>query len=102
MINNGKQDCLEGLGLPDFTLYKGKGCSECHGGYKGRIGIYEAVLMDEHLDSVLQLEYPSEREVKEAVVGQGVPTLREDGVVKILRGLTTFEEVSKAVDMYED
>ncbi len=101
MITNGKKDCLEGLGLPDFTLYKGVGCSECHGGYKGRLGIYEAVVMDEHLDDVLKLEYPSEREVKDAVTAQGIPTLREDAVIKILRGLTTIEEVSKAVDMYE-
>jgi type IV pilus assembly protein PilB len=102
MINNGKKDCLEGLGLPDFTLYKGRGCTECHNGYKGRLGVYEAILMDEHLDAALQLEYPSEREVKEAVVAQGIPTLREDAVIKVLRGLTTLEEVSKSIDMYEN
>ena len=102
MIDNGKKDSLEGLGLPDFVLYKGKGCSECHNGYKGRLGVYEAILMDEHLDAALQLEYPSEREVKEAVVAQGIPTLREDAVIKVLKGLTTLEEVSKGIDMYEN
>ena len=101
MIDNGKKDSLEGLGLPDFTLYKGRGGPECHNGYKGRLGIYEAILMDEHLDAALQLEYPSEREVKEAVVAQGIPTLREDAVIKVLKGLTTLEEVSKGIDMYE-
>jgi type II secretory ATPase GspE/PulE/Tfp pilus assembly ATPase PilB-like protein len=64
--------------------------------------VYEAILMDEHLDAALQLEYPSEREVKEAVVAQGIPTLREDAVIKVLRGLTTLEEVSKSIDMYEN
>jgi type IV pilus assembly protein PilB len=101
MIADGKQDSLEGLGLPEFTLYKGKGCDMCHNGYKGRLGVYEAIVMDEHLETVLSIEYPSEREVKEAVVMQGIPTLREDAVIKVLRGLTTIEEVSKAVDMYE-
>ena len=100
MIDTGKGDVLEGLGLPNFTLYKGKGCENCHNGYKGRIGIYEAILMDEHMDAVLQMDYPSEREVKEATLEQGIPTLREDAVVKILRGLTTIEEVQDAVDMY--
>jgi type IV pilus assembly protein PilB len=102
MIANGKSDSLEGLGLPDFTLYRGRGCSECHNGYKGRLGIYEAIVMDEHLEEVLSIEYPSEREVKEHTSKQGIPNLREDAVIKVLRGLTTIEEVSKAVDMYEE
>jgi type IV pilus assembly protein PilB len=102
MIANGKEDALEGLGLPDFTLYRGRGCDQCHLGYKGRLGIYEAIIMDEYLDQVLTLEYPSEREVKDATKKQGIPSLREDAVVKVLRGLTTMEEVSKAIDMYEE
>ncbi|MEN9852513.1 MAG: type pilus assembly ATPase PilB, type pilus assembly protein PilB [Candidatus Parcubacteria bacterium] len=102
MIANGKTESLQGLGLPDFTLYRGRGCDKCHLGYKGRLGIYEAIVMDKYLEEVLFIEYPSEREVRQAVVPQHIPTLREDAVVKVLRGLTTIEEVSKVIDMYEE
>jgi type IV pilus assembly protein PilB len=102
MIANGKTESLQGLGLPDFTLYRGRGCDKCHNGYKGRLGIYEAIVMDKYLEEVLFIEYPSEREVRQAVVPQHIPTLREDAVVKVLRGLTTIEEVSKVIDMYEE
>ena len=101
MIAEGREDSLEGLGLPNYTLYKGTGCKNCHNGYKGRIGIYEAIVRDEHLDQVLSLEYPSEREVQVAASKQGIPSLKEDAIIKVLRGLTTLEEISKVVDMYE-
>lgn len=101
MIEEGREDSLQGLGLPDFTLYKGAGCEHCHNGYKGRIGIYEAIIRDEHLDEVLSMEYPSEKEVKMASSKQGIPSLKEDAIIKVLRGLTTIEEVSKVVDMYD-
>jgi type II secretory ATPase GspE/PulE/Tfp pilus assembly ATPase PilB-like protein len=101
MIDNGKESALVGLNLPDYKLYRGVGCGKCHNGYKGRVGIYEAIVMDEHLDEVLRMNYPSEREVKLAVLPQKIPTLKEDAIVKVLKGLTTLEEVAKTIDLYE-
>jgi len=74
-------------------------CMECHGrGYKGRIGIFEAIFMDRAIEEVLRSK-PSEREVAEAAKPQGVPTMEEDGILKVLRGVTSLEELSRVVDL---
>lgn len=102
MIANGKGESIpEGFDINNFVLYRGGGCEKCNKGYKGRLGIYEAVIMDEYLERALGGEYPSEREIKEAVLPQKVLTLKEDAVIKVLKGITTLEEVGKAVDLYE-
>jgi type II secretory ATPase GspE/PulE/Tfp pilus assembly ATPase PilB-like protein len=102
MIANGKGESIpEGFDINNFVLYRGGGCEKCNKGYKGRLGIYEAVIMDEYLERALGGEYPSEREIKEAVLPQKVLTLKEDAVIKVLKGITTLEEVGKSVDLYE-
>lgn len=85
----------------EFTdkLYEAGGCEKCNGlGYKGRIGIYEAILSDQEIEKVLQ-NNPSEREIKKAARPQGIMDLAEDGVTKILKGITTLEEVERVVDL---
>ncbi len=83
------------------TIYEAaaEGCAECHGrGYKGRIGIFEAIFMDHAIEEILRSR-PSEREVAEAAKPQGIPTMQEDGILKVLRGVTTIEELSRVVDL---
>ncbi|MGC9602410.1 MAG: GspE/PulE family protein [Minisyncoccia bacterium] len=76
-----------------------KGCPECHGrGYKGRIGIFEAIFMDAKIEEVLRTK-PSEREVAEAAKPQAIPTMEQDGVLKVLRGVTSLEELGRVVDL---
>ena len=76
-----------------------EGCLECHGrGYKGRIGIYEAIFMDSKIEEILRSK-PSEREVAEAAKPQAIPTMQEDGVLKVLRGVTSLEELGRVVDL---
>jgi type II secretory ATPase GspE/PulE/Tfp pilus assembly ATPase PilB-like protein len=76
-----------------------EGCEVCHGrGYKGRIGIYEAIFMDRAIEEVLRSK-PSEREVAEAAKPQGVPTMTEDGILKVLRGVTNLAELGRVVDL---
>jgi type IV pilus assembly protein PilB len=83
-----------------YTLYKPVGCEACHGsGYKSRVGIFEAIFMDAEIEKVLALS-PSEREVRDAAKNQGIPTLKEDGIIKVLEGITSLEEIGKAVDLY--
>jgi type II secretory ATPase GspE/PulE/Tfp pilus assembly ATPase PilB-like protein len=101
MIDGGKEDCLLGIEYTNYKLYRGRGCENCHLGYKGRLGIYEAVLMSPEMENVLNQDYPSEREVKAASSVDKIPTLKEDAIIKVLRGVTTIDEVSKAVDLYE-
>ena len=75
------------------------GCENCgNRGYKGRIGIYEAIFMDRAIEEVLRSK-PSEREVAEAAKPQGVPTMTEDGVLKVLRGVTSLDELGRVVDL---
>ncbi len=83
-----------------FTVYAaGPGCPECHGrGYKGRVGVYEAIFMDRAIEEILRSK-PSEREIALAARPQGVPTLQEDGVLKIVKGTTSLEELERVVDL---
>ncbi len=83
------------------TIWEAKpdGCEACHGrGYKGRIGIFEAVFMDRAVEEVLRSK-PSEREVAEAAKPQAIPTMTQDGIIKILRGVTSLDELKRVVDL---
>lgn len=88
---------------PDMpiTLYEPVGCDKCNNtGYKGRIGIFEAIHTNEEMEKLI-VTIPSERDVKHTADKQGLLDMREDGVVKIVRGITSIEEVSNVVDLYE-
>jgi len=85
-----------------FKLYKAVGCTECNDtGFKGQIGIFEAIYNDAKIEDII-VKNPSEREIKEAARNQVSLTIQEDGLVKILKGITEFEEVSGVVDFYEE
>jgi type II secretory ATPase GspE/PulE/Tfp pilus assembly ATPase PilB-like protein len=75
--------------------------SEDDTGYKGRIGLYEAIFMDEALGELIRTN-PSESEIARAVAHQGFLTMAQDGVLKALAGLTTLEEVFSVVDLPRD
>jgi type IV pilus assembly protein PilB len=98
---SGKEDSLLGhTPSSSYTLYHAPGCENCSGtGYKGRIGIFEAIIMSKELEAVL-ITNPSEREVRDATKHQKIPTLREDAILKMLEGITSFEEVGRVVDLY--
>jgi type II secretory ATPase GspE/PulE/Tfp pilus assembly ATPase PilB-like protein len=101
MITTGKVASMAGHSVsPSYTLYHAKGCEECSGtGYKGRIGIFEAIVMTPAVEAVLMGD-PSEREVHNAAKGQKIPSLREDAIIKMLEGLTSFDEIGRVVDLY--
>jgi type II secretory ATPase GspE/PulE/Tfp pilus assembly ATPase PilB-like protein len=73
-------------------------CDKCNAGYKGRIGVYEAVLMDEALEAIMT-ENPNEREIKQAVQPQGIFDMKEDGILKILKGVTSIEELGRVIEL---
>lgn len=86
----------------DIVLYEAVGCEACNFlGYKGRLGIYEAILSDEAIEKII-ITNPSEREIKIAAQHQGILDMKEDGVVKVVKGITTLEEVESVVDFEED
>lgn len=80
----------------DLVVYEGKGCKVCHHtGYTGRIGIFEVLEMTEKIRKLIADKNDSDVIAKEAV-NEGMTTMQEDGIDKIAKGLTTFEEVLRA------
>lgn len=101
--NNGKNIDSYGIDMSkEFITYEAVGCDKCnHTGYHGRIGIFEAIKTDEEIEKIIPLN-PSEREVKKIASSQGTLNLREDGVVKVLKGITSLDEVASVVDLNEE
>jgi type II secretory ATPase GspE/PulE/Tfp pilus assembly ATPase PilB-like protein len=88
---------LEGVDIEH--IWESVGCDKCnHLGYKGRIGIHEIIVIDEKVEMALK-ENPSEREIKKASAGQKLLDLTQDGVLKILSGVTTLGELERVVDI---
>lgn len=76
-----------------FQLYKGKGCQECGNlGYQGRVGIFEVLPVSEKVMKLI-LERASAAEIEKQAVLEGMITMKQDGYLKVLDGLTTIEEV---------
>ena len=75
------------------------GCDKCnHTGYKGRIGIYEAIIMNKSVELAVQRS-ASEREIWDAAKGQGILTMKQDGVLKVLDGTTSLEELERVITL---
>ncbi len=86
--------------LPE-KIWRPVGCEKCSlTGYKGRVSIYEGILMDRAIEAILR-ENPSEREIKEAAKPQGILNMRQDGFVKCIKGMTSLDEVGRAVGLDE-
>lgn len=80
-------------------VFDPQGCEKCnHTGYSGRIGIYEGILSDSVLEKVI-VTSPSEREVREATKSQGILSMKEDGIIKLLQGITTLSELGRVIDL---
>ncbi|MEI6345628.1 MAG: GspE/PulE family protein [bacterium] len=78
------------------------GCDKCNmTGYKGRIGIYEGILRSEAVEAAV-IANPSEREIKKAALAQGLLDMRQDGVLKMLRGVTSLDELSRVIDLFDE
>lgn len=91
------QSYLEGIQRE--KLWSPVGCPECNGiGYKGRIGVYEAILIDGEIEKAVIMN-PSERDIREAAKAQKLLTLAQDGALKVLSGVTTLEELERVLDL---
>jgi type IV pilus assembly protein PilB len=85
-----------------FKIYEPVGCLECNNtGFKGQIGIFEAIYNDAKIEDII-VKNPSEREIKEVAKNQVSLNMQEDGLVKILKGITSYDEVASVVDFYEE
>ena len=85
----------------EHHLMRPVGCEACQGiGYKGRSGLYELLLMSEALRPLI-LERSSVGAVREKARAEGMRSLREDGMAKVLAGITTVEEMIRETQDYE-
>lgn len=76
-----------------ITLYRGIGCAQCdHTGFRGRAGIHELLPASRELRGLIQTRARAEQ-IHRAALGEGMRTLRQDGIEKVLAGITTIEEV---------
>jgi len=83
-------------------IWEPVGCISCaNTGYKGRIGIFEALLMDERVENAIRTS-PTERALAKIIIEQGIPTMAQDGVLKILRGITSFDELLRIVELEDE
>ncbi len=87
------------IDLNKLKFYKGEGCEKCQGlGYKGRVGIYEVLIIDPEIEKAVLEGDLSEYKMKELVKGQGMVGMVQDGILKVLDGLTTVEEVFRVAE----
>ncbi len=75
------------------------GCDKCnHTGYKGRIGIYEGIVMNQAMEKVTEYG-SSDREIAAAAAPQGILTMEQDGMIKVLQGVTSLPELERVIEL---
>ena len=86
------------LGLDVDEIYEAKGCEDCHQGYKGRIAIQEVLLINQDIKDAIVLNSPK-KELRRLVYGKGgTTTLFQDGLLKVVSGETSLEEILKLIE----
>lgn len=81
-----------------YQFFEGRGCDECEQGYKGRIGIFEVMPMTEEIESLAAARKQSS-EIKAAAIRGGMTTMKQDGLIKAIKGLTTVNEVLRVISV---
>jgi len=85
------------MDLESVTFYRGRGCERCRQtGYRGRIGVFELMLVSDHLRELILRKAPT-HELRQAGLEAGMMTLKQDAMQKILEGITTMEEALRVV-----
>ncbi|MCL5407710.1 MAG: type II/IV secretion system protein [Patescibacteria group bacterium] len=88
---------IEKFNLPKpYQFFEGAGCDECELGYKGRVGIFEVLTMSRSLENLVLERKPSS-DIKNMAIKEGMITMKQDGLIKALKGLTTVNEVMRVI-----
>ena len=83
----------------EFKFFKGKGCDICNGtGIKGRVAIYEAILICDNIIAIITEKGGGEELLEKEREQRGILTMRQDGILKVIKGLTTIEEVDRVTE----
>jgi type IV pilus assembly protein PilB len=81
----------------DVTFYRGQGCESCRGtGYRGRIGIFELMIISDTIRDMF-VHSASSTEIKAQAIREGMRTLRDDGLEKVMSGVSTIDEILRVV-----
>ncbi|MDP2685214.1 MAG: GspE/PulE family protein [bacterium] len=93
------EDLKKNINLEGKKFYHGKGCEKCSDiGFKGRVGIFEILTMNEEIEKLILTGQVSEYQITEIAQKHGMLTMRQDGILKVLEGMTTIGEVLKETD----
>lgn len=80
---------------PNFKIPKTQGCQDCNfTGYRGRIGIYETFLVNDEMERFI-VKSPSIVDMRDLAIKKGMVLMRQDGLIKVIEGITTIEEVER-------
>ena len=82
-------------------MYSVEGCEECNNGYHGRIAIHEVLVINQDIKDAISSNMPKEK-FRELVYSSDVITLLQDGLEKVVNGITTVEEILKIIELEND
>jgi type II secretory ATPase GspE/PulE/Tfp pilus assembly ATPase PilB-like protein len=83
------------------TFYKGHGCPDCNfTGYRGRVALFEIMVLDDAIRSLIVHQRPS-NEIRQKAIENGLVTLRRDGWLRVLDGITSIDEVVRVARRIE-
>lgn len=95
------KEALRGISVPyppltsDLKIFTAQGCSKCNQtGYKGRVGIFEMIFVNESMERLIN-STPGHIEILEKARQQGMVSFYQDGILKVLDGITTLEEIER-------
>ena len=90
------------LGLDIDNIYKPVGCDSCYQGYSGRIALHEVLILNQEIRDAIVNNEPKEV-VRDLIYQSGNTTsILDDGLIKVINGLTSFEEVLRVIDIEDD
>ena len=83
---------------PPYKIYRASGCKFCaYKGTKGRVALFEMLAMTSELEKII-ISSPTEANLEKEAARQGMITMKQDGIIKVLQGIVSFEEVMKVVE----
>jgi type II secretory ATPase GspE/PulE/Tfp pilus assembly ATPase PilB-like protein len=86
-------------GVQTEKIWEAVGCDKCHNtGYRGRIAITEVILMKKEIEETINMN-PSDRDIREAAAKQNLLDMKQDGVIRILKGVSSIEELGRVIDI---
>ena len=86
-------------GIQTLKIFDAKGCDKCNGtGYKGRIAIVEAILSTKEIEKAIE-DNSSDREIKRVAESQNILDMKQDGILKVLKGISSIDELGRVIDL---